>query len=156
LVVQIEETPVSHDRVSTGLAEPSLEWSVHLARGEPRQAAGALLATAGAGIVVWSVFGNPLMGLAAVAVILGSIAEFLFPIRHRLTAQGAEVRFGLSRSFIAWSQVRKCYLSAEGLKLSPLPSPHRLEVFRGVFLRFADNKDQVIDFVRRARHVAGH
>jgi hypothetical protein len=133
-----------------------LEWRVHLARNEPRKAAGAVLAAVLAAGAAWLLFANPLLALAAAAAVIGAVAEFLFPIRHRLTAEGAEVRYGLSCSFIAWRQVRKCYLFPDGVKLSPLGKPGRLEVFRGVFLRFADNRDQVLDFVQQARHAAGH
>jgi len=136
--------------------ERRLEWRVHLAAASPRKAAGAALGAILAGAAAWLVFGNPLLALAAAAVVIGAVAEFLFPIRYCLNARGAEVRCGFSRSFIAWAQVRKCYLFPDGLKLSPLGTPGRLETFRGVYLRFADNQYEILAFVQEARDVAGH
>jgi hypothetical protein len=109
-----------------------------------------------AGGLALAVLGNPLLAVGAGAVVIGSVSEFLFPVRHRLTVRGAEVRSAFSASSISWSQVRKCYLLPDGVKLSPLETPSRLEVFRGVFLRFADNQDEVLEFVRQARDAAGH
>jgi hypothetical protein len=136
--------------------ERRLEWRVHLAPVRPYRAAGAILAAALAGGGAWAVFGSLLPTLAATAAVISSVSEFLFPIRYRLTGRGAEVGHGLSRSSIAWGQVRKCYLFPDGLKLSPIGSPGRLEAFRGVFLRFAENEDQVVAFVQEARNAAGH
>jgi hypothetical protein len=144
------QAPIAAER-----EERRLEWRVHMARAAPRRTAGVILAAAGAGAVTWLVFANPLLALAAIAIVIASVAEFLFPIHYRLTERGAEMRYGLSRSLIDWPQVRKCYLFPDGVKLSPLRVPSRLEAFRGVFLRFADNREQVLEFVRQARGTAG-
>jgi hypothetical protein len=135
--------------------ERRLEWRVHLAPSRPYQAAGAMLAAVLAGAAAWVLFRNPLLALGAAAVVIGAVSEFLFPICYCLSKRGAEVRYGLARFFIAWPQVRKCYLFPDGLKLSPLGTPGRLEAFRGVFLRFTDNEDGVIAYVQEARDAAG-
>jgi hypothetical protein len=59
-------------------------------------------------------------------------------------------------SEIKWTSVKRCYLDDFGVKLSPLDRKSRLEAFRGVYLRFGDNQNQVIETVKslKERHSA--
>lgn len=115
------------------------EWTVHLLRRDPGRAAGvavaAIIATV-AGIVF---FHSIVFGLAGLLLIISSASEFLLPIRYRITAETASIGFGLSRAEIRWSNVRRLIPMSDGVKLSPLPVPSRLDAFRGVLMRFADD-----------------
>lgn len=125
-----------------------LSWRLHLAAQQPAKAV-----LAGAAVVFTVVCAhlslhNPWLTLASGLLLASSVADFLFPVRYTLTSAGAEVRGLASAHAIAWSAVRRCYQDAEGLKLSPLPRWTRLERFRGVYLRFAGNREQVIAVVQ--------
>jgi len=110
-------------------------------------------------VVAFSVclFHSLWLALLPPAVLVLSLSEFFFPVRCRLTATSAHVRHGLTVLEIRWADVRHAYLTAEGVKLSPLRAKNaRWEPLRGVFLRFDDaNHDQVIATVRRLREEAG-
>jgi hypothetical protein len=130
--------------------DTSLTWTLHLAREHPAKLALCLGAGAFAAAAGFMALGS--LGAAAVsAVMLGATADFLFPVRFELTPDGAVCKTLLKRSRIAWNQVSRCYLDNDGVKLSPLDRVSRLEAFRGVYLRFAGNRDQVIEAIKRMR-----
>lgn len=52
---------------------------------------------------------------------------------------------------IKWENVKRCYVDDLGVKLSPLDRASRIEAFRGVYLRFGDNQDAVIEAVKSLR-----
>ena len=89
--------------------------------------------------------------LGTLFVLVSAVAEFLFPVTYRLSPQGAELRGLLQHRAIAWTEVRRAYCLPFGVKLSPLDRPGRLEPFRGLLLRFAENDSQVLAFIRQAR-----
>ena len=137
-----------------GRAEPDdnpiLTWSVHLAREHPAKLVCSLLVAAGAAMAGYWVIG-PLGSVAVASAMLGSLAEFVFPVVYRITPEGASARTLIKVSEIRWENVRRCYVDAGGVKLSPLDRATRLEAFRGVYLRFGNNDDSVIKAVRSMR-----
>jgi len=128
-----------------------LKWRVHLAAAQPRRAALVVSAGIGAAALCLVLFGNWLFALLTVVMLFSATSEFLLPVSFTLDETGAEMRhrFGIRR--MGWQEVRKAYLQPDGIKLSPLGRRTRLEAFRGVFLRFAGNQDEVLAAVRRYR-----
>jgi hypothetical protein len=144
--------------------EVVLAWRVHLARRRPLHAlivVVVILAVMGWAGVVFSfdkdgkLRPSIMPALVFGLILAGALSELLFPISYRLTGKGAYRRNFLSATQIEWRSVRKCYLAADGVKLSPLPRPTRLEAFRGVFLRFGDdNREEIIARVTQLRDAA--
>lgn len=126
-------------------------WRVHLAVERPGRAALLVAVALGSGALCYSLFGNWVFALASAGVLLAATAEFLFPVSYRLDEAGAEMRCLFGGRKMDWSEVRKAYLVEAGVKLSPLPRRSRLEAYRGVFLRFEGNRDEVLAAVRRHR-----
>lgn len=129
---------------------PVLTWSVHLVRKQPEKLAVIVPMFLGASYCAHWV-GGPVAVLIVALVLLSSLSDFLFPVHYTLTRRQATCKRLLGITEIQWSKVRHCYLDDLGVKLSPLPRPTRLEAYRGVYLRFHNNKDQVIDAVRSLR-----
>jgi hypothetical protein len=146
-----EETEsISTDAADTGSV---LTWNVHLLREEPRK-----LFLIGPIVVVSLLVGYAVFhSISSLAVIillfLASLSDFVFPVRYEINSQGASARTPFSRTFIEWSRVRKYYVDAGGIKLSPLTHAGRLEAYRGVYLRFGGKRDEVTAAVRRMRDV---
>jgi hypothetical protein len=137
---------------STELTDAELRWSVHLAT-ESRvklicAVAAVLLACVGAFAVV-----GPVGPIAVALALTGALAEFLFPVTFEIGPKSAVCKTLFKRSEIAWDHVKTCYVNDWGVKLSPLEPGNRLEPFRGVFLRFGGNRDQVIEAVKSMRGV---
>ncbi len=127
-----------------------LSWSVHLAKEQPAKAVMCLALIAFAMTAGYHAVG--LLGpVAAAAAMLGALSEFLFPVTYQITREGASCRMLFKSADIKWERVRRCYVDRTGVKLSPLAHPTRLEAFRGVYLRFSGNDEQVIDAVRSLR-----
>lgn len=125
-----------------------MEWQVHLSRKNPEKLAAVGLAAALAGLGGWLLLKSPFFGILGVLFILGSTTDFWLPVRYRLDENGASLKCGVSQTVIEWGQVRQVVESDQGVKLSPLTGNSRLEAFRGIFLRFADNRDEVLAKIR--------
>mgnify|MGYP007064288802 CR=1 FL=1 len=128
---------------------PILGWTVHLARQQPARAWGVLLAILGASVLAWWALGAPAYGLLAAFLLIMSLSDFYFPVKFELMEQGARESCLGPRRYIQWKEVRQVFVDAKGVKLSPLAKESRLEAYRGLYLRFADNAELVEETVRR-------
>lgn len=127
-----------------------LSWTVHLARENPIRLLTALIAIMSTVAFAYYVIG--LAGaIAAAFMMLSALADFLFPVTFVLNSEGAEARMLLKKAAISWGNVKRYYLDNQGIKLSPLDRVTRIEAFRGVYLRFKDNKEEVIATVKSLR-----
>ncbi len=75
--------------------------------------------------------------IAAVLLLLSASSDYLFPLSYRTTIEGIEADTPTNKASLPWSAVRRCVLHRDGVLLTSLPAPSRLDAFRGVFLRFA-------------------
>jgi hypothetical protein len=124
-----------------------LSWTVHLARTHPVRAIVAVAFVCAAAAVGCFAAGPYVAAMAAGAMV-ASLADFLFPVRYVITHDKARCEMLVKRAEIRWANVKHCYLDDLGVKLSPLDRKSRLEAFRGVYLGFAVNKDEVIQAVK--------
>jgi len=131
--------------------EVVLTWRIHLAKEQPQQLAGILVAMAGMGMLAYVLFQNLIPAIVMAFVFLGSLSDFLLPVTYTLTKKEASASTLVGKQVIAWEKVRKCYLHEDGIKLSPLGRKSRLEAYRGVFLRFNGNQEELIEAVRKLR-----
>jgi len=134
----MESTRAQATRVNAeGREELLLEWTVHLLRERPGRVlglAGAVVVAGGYGILV---YGSPLFGLLAGALVGASAAEYLFPIRFRVTTRRASSACLAARMEISWERVRRVDYGTGAIRLSPFRRACRLDQFRGVLLRFS-------------------
>jgi len=130
-------------------------WEVHLASRQRGHAFLTLSAIVSMLVIAQIAFHAPLLTIAAAVVLISSVAEFLFPVRYMLTDRGAHARSLTAHHFLEWRRVQKAYLAPDGVKLSPFRNPSRLEPFRGVFLRFNGQREEIIAAIRRCREMYG-
>lgn len=138
-----------NDSGSEGVAAEPLNWELRLWKQQPGRRIVVFVCAGVAGLFGWFLFQNALLALVGVLVILGSTTEFWLPLRYTVDAKGARVRSGISVTAIDWEDVKRVTLSEDGLKISPLAAPGRTAVFRGVYLRFGENQEEVVNQVRR-------
>ncbi|MCX7800483.1 MAG: hypothetical protein N2109_09100 [Fimbriimonadales bacterium] len=129
-------------------APERLEWEVRLWERDPPKRARLFAVVAAIGVASGYAFGL-VLGILSVFFLLGSTMEFWYPVRYRLDAQGASAKVGISVTAIEWRSVRRAILGEDGVKLSPLEKASRTAVFRGVYIRFNRNREEVLEFVRR-------
>jgi hypothetical protein len=132
-------------------APSSLNWTAHPLRQEPLFKSALLIAIiAGVVAMVVDAFGHALYGLVSLMVLTLSLARYFFPTRYALDEEGCQVQalLGFVRRY-PWTQFRRADVHREGIFLSPFARPSRLDTFRGTFLKFHQNRDEVLYFVRR-------
>lgn len=126
-----------------------LAWRIFRATTRPGGIPLVLLAYAAAFAMWRLLFPHPVALLLPLVALTGGLREYLFPVSFRLTTRGAYVVNGPARLFLAWEDVRRATHGDDGVFLSPLARPSRLDSFRGVTLCFADgNDDAVLSTVR--------
>jgi hypothetical protein len=135
--------------VASARPEAVIRWRVHLARRHPLRAAAAVLfivASAAAAYLIWP---HAVAVLAAGVLVFSAVAEFLLPIHYRIAADGIWCRNFISVKRLKWVDVKRCYRDANGVKVSPLPRPSRLEAYRGIYLWLGDDGEAVIAALRQ-------
>ncbi len=125
----------------------ALTYSLHLARRQPLKAIATLMLIGIATVATGYGFRNPVLGLLAAVLLVISVGDFLFPLLFLLTEDGVEVRGMLTRRRISWSEVRSVRRDALGVKLSPLSRRSRLEAYRGIYVWFEGNAEDVMAFI---------
>ena len=125
-----------------------LAWTVHPVRtrhGRTAVLAAVLAATLAA---VWLGTRSAFWVVFSAVAIVAAVRQFLLPTTFVLDDRGAASRFlGLERRK-AWSELRSFFRDANGVLVSPFPGRSRLESFRGIYLMFEGNKDEVTAFVK--------
>ncbi len=131
-----------------------LTWRTHLLRQEPRRLPVLLLTFALGASCVWMMFMALPPVLAALGLMTLAVSEYLLPSRYRLDATGATAEGGAGKCKIAWRETRRVVELKNGILLSPLPAPSRLDAFRGVLLRCAPdhqpgNRAEILAFAAK-------
>ena len=119
------------------------EWRLHLFGMNPARSIAAAVVCAGALVLIQLAFENPWLTILGGLILIGSLADWLFPITYRLTTRGAGYTNFVFRKRIAWEDVRSTYVADFGVKLSPFSRRTRLDAFRGVVLRFSGDQEGV-------------
>ena len=144
--------PEHNQHTSSYISEEEiiLRWNVHLALEHPAKLILSIILTVVACAAgYWAI--GPFGAIAAAVVMLSSLADFLFPMTYEITPQSATCKMLFKCATVRWEDVRRCYVDSLGVKLSPLDRQSKLEAFRGVYLRFRDNQEQVIKVVKKLR-----
>ncbi len=98
--------------------------------------------------VLLAVWYGPFFGLLGLAILGGALLPFFLPTGFRLTEQSVQRRYlGIDQNR-RWSEFRSFYPDKNGVLLSPFPRPSRLENFRGMYIRFENNRDEVIAVIK--------
>jgi len=125
----------------------TLQWTVHLLRQQPHKAWGAGGVMVLAAVLVGVAFRSVGMGLLALVLLWLATRDYWLPVRYSVGAKGAAARYLGAAYDIPWERVKYVTVTADGVKLSPLPPLSRLEPFRGVYPRFGDNREQVLEAI---------
>ena len=129
-----------------------IRWRVHLARRDPGRAAAVLIVIIASAVAAYSIWAHPLAAAVAGLLILSSAAEFLLPIHYCIGPDGVWSRNLWSVRHLKWSEVKRCYHDAHGVKLSPLSRPSRLEAYRGIYLWLDEDGEAALAAIRRYLH----
>ena len=133
---------------------PSLEWSSHLMSQYPAKGAVLAIVTALFCVLVWILFEHWLYAGLSAVVLFVSTMRFYFPVRYRLDEDGVRRWYIGFEKFRPWSDFRNVYVHRDGLFLAPFEKPSRLDSFRGLYLTYRDNREEVVAFARKRLNLA--
>lgn len=128
--------------------DTTLKWSSHPVKKRTVVSILVVLFLLVVWLVVYVTTSSVLLTGLAVIIMLGSMSSFFLPTIYELDQKTVRIKFFLTRREREWSAFRSFYVDKNGVLLSPFAKRSRLENFRGVYVRFWYNKDQVVDFVR--------
>ena len=87
--------------------------------------------------------------LFSAALLALMTARYFVPTEVTLDEAGVRVRALGRERRRPWAEVRALYPHRDGVHLSPFARPSALDPFRGIYLRFAGNRDAVLGFCER-------
>ena len=137
------------DEAKPATPGPVLAWKCHPARRSmPRTGLVILFLVLLFFFLVWYT-GSPGFSVVLMVVMFLTLSAYWFPTRYTLTHEGVTVKTIVNTYERAWSLFRSYWPDKNGVLLSPFPYRSRLENFRGLFVRFEGNRDEVVAFVKR-------
>ncbi len=102
-------------------------------------------------MTIWAVYwniGSVLVTAAAAILLLGSLSSFYLPTRYTIDESGVMVKRILHNRRMYWYRVRSVSDERDGVFLSTFPVKSRLENFRGLYLPYRNNRQQILELVR--------
>ena len=136
------------DRTGTPSTATELRWTVHPLRHEPPvKTALLVLIILGVPVLVALAFETPAFGFLAAVLLTASMSRYFAPTRYALLQEHVLIAHLGARRTTPWGLIRRHAVLPDGVFLSPFVRPHRLDPFRGCFLRYRDNRDEVIAYV---------
>ena len=103
-------------------------------------------------IVTWVVYGmtsSVFFAALALIALFASVAKFYLPTYFTLTNRMIIIKSTTQTIKKDWSMFRSYYPDKNGVLISPFIEPSRLENFRGLYLIFEKNKDEVLAVVSK-------
>ncbi len=131
-----------------GGAQPILAYVCHPAKRDMLVTVLATVFIIVCVVLVWLISFSLLLTALSVLILFGSLGGFYFPTRYTFYDDHIEIKTTIQTLRKNWSQFRSYYPDKNGILLSPFGRPTRLENFRGQYIKFAGNRDRVMDIVR--------
>ncbi len=124
-----------------------IEWVSFPVKEEKRKGILALVFIIVFSVLLGYAWGS-LWGCISFAFLFISLLPFYIPTYYRLD----EEKIILRRFYTVekrWDEIRSYYPDRYGVLLSPFSYPTRLENFRGIYLRFSGNREEVLSFIEK-------
>jgi hypothetical protein len=147
----VDQTPQNTEATTSApVLEPLLlSWSTHPAKARPLVTALVIAFLIVLAVLVYLLTYSAVFTVIAVLVLYGSLTQYFTNTTYEFTDTKVRVKYVVNKIEKDWTQYRSYYADKNGVLLSPFPGPSRLENFRGLFIRFGGNKDQVMEIVRQ-------
>ena len=132
--------------------DSSKTWTSHPLREEPLAKSVLLvLIILGVAFIVGVSFQSITFALLSLALLTAAMSRYFFSTRYVLEAHGFTIsHIGTRRQYL-WTNFRRAARHPDGVFLSPFAKPHRLDTFRGQFLR-SKNPTEIYHVVQK--HIA--
>jgi len=124
-----------------------MKWSCHPVKRKPLLSLGVTLLVLLIIALVYNTTQSLWFGLLAFVVMYLSLAKFYLPTHYQLSDKNVTIKTTTQTIQKNWKEFRSAYPDKNGILLSPFTEPTRLENFRGLYLMFNNNRDDVVSFV---------
>ena len=116
--------------------DPSKTWTSHPLREEPLAKSVLLvLIILSVALIVGVSFQSIAFAFLSLVLLTAAMTRYFFSTRYVLEAHGFTIsHIGMRRQYL-WTNFRRAAIYPDGIFLSPFVKPHRLDTFRGQFLR---------------------
>jgi len=108
----------------------------------------ALVAIVGFTTLVYFSRAGWMLTLIALLVLFFSLSRYFFTSVYELTDHGVKHQLLWFRRSWTWGEFKNYYVHPVGIHLSPFAKPCAMDPFRGVFLRFNKNRNQVTSYIQ--------
>ena len=127
----------------------ALCWESHpLRREKPAKSILLVALIVSAAVAAAVGFEHWFYGVFSLGALTASLSRYFFPTRYVLDGAGiSSEHLGLKQRR-SWAEFRRADEHRDGIFLRPSLRSSRLDSFRGVFLRFDQNREEVAHFVR--------
>jgi hypothetical protein len=127
----------------------SLTWVSHPAKTRKVATALVVVFLLTVYILVFELTHSMLMVVLAILLFTMSLSTFFFPTRYEITSEKVIIRYLFTNVQKDMSSFRSYFPDKNGVLLSPFIGPSRLENFRGIYLRYHQNKEEVDAFIKQ-------
>ncbi|MCK4856892.1 MAG: hypothetical protein KAT58_02885 [candidate division Zixibacteria bacterium] len=124
-----------------------LAWVTHPARARPLVTLLVVIFLTILVVIVYNLTASLLFTIVGALILWGSLSQYFMPTRFELTGRGVRIKYTVTTVTKEWNLYRSYYADRNGVLLSPFIRPSRLENFRGQYVRFAGNRDEVMKIV---------
>lgn len=132
--------------------ESSKTWTSHPLREEPLAKSFLLvLIILSVASIVGVSFQSITFAFLSLVLLTAAMSRYFFTTRYALDDRGFTIsHIGMRRQYL-WTSFRRAAIHPDGIFLSPFAKPHRLDTFRGQFLR-SKNPAEIYHVVQK--HIA--
>ena len=115
--------------------DSSKTWTSHPLREEPLAKSVLLvLIILSVALIVGMSFQSITFAFLSLVLLTAAMSRYFFSTRYVLDAHGFTISHIGTRKYL-WTNFRRATIHPDGIFLSPFVKPHRLDTFRGQFLR---------------------
>jgi len=100
-------------------------------------------------IMVYLITSSILMITLAALIFTATLSTFFFPTKYEISKNRVKIKYLVNKVDKDMNSFRSYYPDKNGVLLSPFPKPSRLENFRGVYVRYHQNKAEVDAFIKK-------
>lgn len=125
-----------------------IKWTVHPAKKNLKLSVLVIIFLVILCVSIYVSFDSLILSLLSAVFLFGSLYSFFFPTTYMLHEKEVIVKNIFRKFSREWDFFKRYYIDKDGIFLSPFSHRTRLENYRGLYIRFGNNKDQVIDFIK--------
>ena len=125
-----------------------IKWTIHPVKKNLKLSVLVIIFLVTICISIYISFDSLLLSFLSAVFLFSSLSSFFFPTTYIFHEKGIIVKNAFREFSKEWNSYKRYYIDKNGIFLSPFPHRTRLENFRGLYIKFDNNKEQVISYIK--------